>query len=213
MQTEDLIDVLAESLTPVSGQARNVRLAIGVAVGSGVAFLILLGWVGLRPDLAAAIASGGFWMKLTFPIAVALASFTVVERLSRPGTLARPAWMFVALPVLVIASLAAIQILETPDAKRTAIWLGNSARECPVLIVALSAPIFCGLIWSFRHLAPTRLTLTGFGVGLLAGAASASVYALACRETSIAFVATWYTLGILGSCALGALAGPRFLRW
>jgi hypothetical protein len=29
----------------------------------------------------------------------------------------------------------------------------------------------------------------------------------------MAFVATWYTLGIAATGALGALLGPRLLRW
>jgi hypothetical protein len=38
-------------------------------------------------------------------------------------------------------------------------------------------------------------------------------YALACAEPSPAFVAAWYTLGILATGALGAALGPRVLRW
>ena len=38
-------------------------------------------------------------------------------------------------------------------------------------------------------------------------------YALACTEASPAFVAVWYTLGIIVTGAVGALLGPRVLRW
>ena len=49
--------------------------------------------------------------------------------------------------------------------------------------------------------------------GLLAGAVGAFGYAFACEEASPAFVAAWYTLGMLMAGALGALLGPRVLRW
>lgn len=212
MRTEDLIDVLADQLTPVRRQATNVRLVIGVAVGSGVAFLILWRWVGLRQDLSVAILSCEFWIKLAFPLAVMAASFVAVQRLSRPGS-QRPTWLFIALPIIVVGAVATFQLLVTPNGERVAIWLGHTAMTCSLGIMALSTLVFCGLIWSFQRLAPTRLALSGFGAGLLAGAASASVYAFACVENSAAFVATWYSLGILGSGVLGAAIGPSLLRW
>ena len=38
-------------------------------------------------------------------------------------------------------------------------------------------------------------------------------YALSCTELSPAFVAIWYSLGIALAGALGAVLGPRILRW
>ncbi len=49
--------------------------------------------------------------------------------------------------------------------------------------------------------------------GLLAGGVGASVYALWCRESTAAFVAVWYTLGIVACGGIGALLGPLVLRW
>ena len=48
---------------------------------------------------------------------------------------------------------------------------------------------------------------------LFAGALGAAGYALACTETSPGFVAAWYSLGIGLTAALGAIVGPRVLRW
>jgi hypothetical protein len=68
-------------------------------------------------------------------------------------------------------------------------------------------------LWALRGLAPTRPRAAGLAAGLLAGAIGAFAYALACHEVSVAFVALWYSLGIALSGALGALLGPRLLRW
>ena len=67
--------------------------------------------------------------------------------------------------------------------------------------------------WALRGLAPTRPRAAGLAAGLLAGAVGATGYALSCSELSMAFVAIWYTLGIALAGGLGALLGPRLLRW
>jgi len=47
----------------------------------------------------------------------------------------------------------------------------------------------------------------------LAGGVGASVYGLHCPEMTAAFVVTWYSLGVAACAAVGALLGPRLLRW
>jgi len=48
---------------------------------------------------------------------------------------------------------------------------------------------------------------------LLAGALGALVYALHCPETATPFLAVWYVVGMAIPTALGAILGPRLLRW
>ena len=81
------------------------------------------------------------------------------------------------------------------------------------MVFLLSAPIFIGLLWSFRRLAPTRLRAAGGTAGLAAGAWGATLYCLHCPEVSAIFVLTWYSLGIALAAGMGALLGPRLLRW
>lgn len=64
-----------------------------------------------------------------------------------------------------------------------------------------------------RGLAPTRLALAGAASGLLAGALGALVYALHCTEIAAPFLGIWYVIGMLIPTAIGALLGPRMLRW
>ena len=92
-------------------------------------------------------------------------------------------------------------------------WLGRSWKLCPWLVLMLAGPIFIGLLWSFRKLAPTRLRAAGAAAGFAAGAWAATLYCLHCPEVSAIFVLTWYTLGIALATGAGALIGPRFLRW
>jgi hypothetical protein len=69
------------------------------------------------------------------------------------------------------------------------------------------------LIGAIRGLAPVRLRLAGAAAGLTAGGLAAAIYSLHCPESAAPFVAIWYTLGILLPAAVGAVAGPRLLRW
>jgi hypothetical protein len=84
---------------------------------------------------------------------------------------------------------------------------------CPWLIAACAAPIFLALVWALRGLAPTRPRLAGAAAGLAASGLGAAVYAVHCAEPGGAFVLIWYSLGILLPTAVGALIGPRLLRW
>ena len=74
-------------------------------------------------------------------------------------------------------------------------------------------PLFIGIFWAVRGMAPTRLRLTGAVAGLLAGAAATMVYCLHCPEMEAPFWGLWYFLGMLVPAFAGLLLGPRLLRW
>jgi hypothetical protein len=97
---------------------------------------------------------------------------------------------------------------RVPKAQWLAMWLGQSWSVCSSIVFLLSVPIFGGLLWSFRRLAPTRLRAAGATAGLTAGAWGATLYCLHCPEVSAIFVLTWYTLGI----SLAALPAPSLGR-
>lgn len=213
MRTEDLIDDLAGHLRPVSPHAAALRLGLGVSLGGIAALGLLLVLFGLRPDLAEASRSMMFWMKFLFTASLGLAAFALVGRLGRPGGEGRGAWWALGIPVAVFAIMGVAQLTAAPASDRLLMWVGHSAAQCPLRIMALAAPVYAGVLWAFRRLAPTRPGLAGFGAGVLSGCAGATVYALYCTENAAAFLATWYTLGILGSGLAGALLGKRLLRW
>lgn len=213
MRTDDLIDELAGHLRPVSPHAAATRLGLGVSLGGVAALGLLLVLFGLRPDLADASRSMMFWTKLLFTATFGMAAFVLVDRLGRPGGDGRGVWWMLAVPVAVVALMGLAQLTTAPAAERLSMWIGHSALQCPLRIMALAAPVYAGVLWAFRRLAPTRPGLTGFGAGVLSGCAGASIYALYCTENAAVFLATWYTLGILGSGLAGALLGTRLLRW
>lgn len=211
MKTAELIDYLAAGLRPA--QSRVTRLVLAILAGALVALGVL--WVvnGFRVDLAQAMQTGAFWMKWTFALTMAAAAFGLCARVARPES--GPGWWLAAVmvPPLFAAGMASIEVLGVSPAERAMLVRGHSALECLWLIAALSVPLLLAVLWAFRRFAPTRFRLAGFSGGLLAGAVAAAVYSLHCDETSTAFVATWYGLGMLLPALLGLLLGPRMLRW
>ena len=91
--------------------------------------------------------------------------------------------------------------------------MGRSANVCAFLIALISLPLFAGVFWALRQLAPIRLTRAGAAAGLLAGATGATIYAFHCTESAAPFVAIWYTAGIALTTLIGAALGRWVLRW
>lgn len=215
MKTDDLIDFLArEPSPPPGGQIARRRFSLGILGGMSVSSLLMAGLLGLRPDLAQVIQLPMFWVRLAFPLAIGAAALVVTVRLSRPGTrVGVSGWLGVALPILVAWGLAAVVLAEAPSGERAALMLGHTWKVCSTLIAILSLPSIAAVFWAVRGMAPVRLRLAGAAAGLLAGAMAATSYCLHCPEMAPPFWAAWYLLGMVVAGGLGALAGPRWLRW
>jgi hypothetical protein len=190
-----------------------MRIAAVTAAGGVLAFVLMLGWLGLRPDLATAMGGATFWSKAGYAAVLGVAGFLAIERLARPAASPRAGLLLALAALVLIVALAAVNLLTTPPADRLTVWLGGSWRRCPFNILALSGPTLVLALLAVRGLAPTRLRAAGAAAGLLAGGVATTAYSLHCPETAPAFVATWYTLGIFLSATVGAILGPWALRW
>ena len=213
MRTEDLVTMLATGAGAVQPNQTARRFATAIALGALGAALLMAPLLGLRPDLAAALLLPMFWVKLAFVAGLAAASLFAALRLSRPGMPLAWAPEALAAPVLAIWLLAAIALARADTAQHALLFFGNTWDECPFLIALLSVPAFVAAMWAMQGLAPTRLRLAGAATGLLAGAVGALVYCLHCTEMAVPFIGFWYLLGMLIPSAVGALLGPRLLRW
>jgi hypothetical protein len=77
----------------------------------------------------------------------------------------------------------------------------------------MSLPLLAAALLGLRHGAPTRPSVTGAVAGLLSAGLAATLYASHCTDDSPLFVATWYSIATALVAAVGALAGPRVLRF
>jgi hypothetical protein len=213
MNTDQLISSLTTDVRRVPRRAHAQWIGTGIAGGAVVTLVLVTALLGVRPDLHVAMHGFAFWMKWTYTISLGVGAVFAVARLSRPTPSSlRGAWLL-AVPVLLLAGIGIGELATTPYRDWLAMWLGQSWKVCPWLVLSLSMPIFVGLLWSFRRMAPTRLRAAGAAAGLAAGAWAATIYCLHCPEVSAIFVLTWYSLGILLAAGIGALVGPRLLRW
>lgn len=213
MNSEDLIAALSRDVTPVHRHALGQRLGAGLCLGAVLTLVLVGAGLGFRPDLWAAMHGSAFWVKWIYTASLGLCALLATAHLARPDA-STPRWLWVmALPVVGLAIIGGVQMAYVPQGQWLAMWLGHSWKVCSTLVFVLSVPIFGGLLWSFRRLAPTRLRLAGATAGLAAGGWAAMLYCLHCPEVSAIFVLTWYTLGMGMACALGAVLGPRLLRW
>jgi hypothetical protein len=213
MNSDDLIASLTRDLRPVPRHALGRRLGLGMVLGGLVTLAVVGGGLGFRPDLALAMHGATFWIKWAYTISLAVCATAATLRLARPDGIVGGWLRLMVVPVLCLAMIAVAELAVTPRGQWLALWLGHSWTMCSRNVLLLSVPIFAGLLWSFRRLAPTRLALAGTSAGMAAGAWGATLYCLHCPETSALFVLTWYTLGMAGAALVGRLLGPRLLRW
>ncbi|WP_454887198.1 DUF1109 domain-containing protein [Sphingomonas oryzagri] len=213
MKTDDLIRSLSRDVPRVTRNALGRRIGLGILGGGVVTMLIVAGVLGIRPDLHTAMYGFSFWMKWTYTVSLGVGAVLAVMRLARPTASSLRSLWWLVVPVLLLAGVGIGELADTPSRDWLAMWLGVSWKVCPWLVLTLAMPIFIGLLWSFRQLAPSRLREAGAAAGLAAGAWAATIYCLHCPEVSAIFVLTWYSLGILLAAGVGALIGPRLLRW
>ena len=213
MRTDDLVAMLATGAGAVEPNAAARRYATGIGWGVLGAALLMAMLLDVRRDLAAAVLLPMFWVKIAFVACLATGSLLAVLRLSRPGL--QLAWVpgVLTAPVLAIWLLAAVVLARADAAQRSGLFFGDTWNSCPFLVAMLSAPVFVAVVWAMKGLAPTRLRLAGAAAGLLSGAVGALVYSVHCPETAAPFIGFWYLLGMLIPTAVGALLGPRLLRW
>lgn len=213
MKTDDLISMLASGADAIVPGAPQRRYALALGGGALCAVVLMAIMLGVRPDLAEAARLPMFWVKLAFPAALLGGALLAALRLSRPGVPLQRAPAVIAAPVVAIWLLAAVALLGAAPGERERLLFGATWAGCPFNIAILSAPVFVALLWAMKGLAPTRLALAGAAAGLLAGATGAVVYTLHCPEMAAPFLGVWYLLGMLIPTALGAILGPRVLRW
>ena len=211
MKTDDLIARLSDE--PLRTRSVETTLAMALVGGALLALAAMLLWLQVRPDIATAVATSAFWVKLAYAAALAALSFPVVARLARPDRLAGRISIAIAVPVLMLLGLALSQLAQAPPGGALHLVMGASARVCSLRIIALSTPVLATLFLSIRTLAPTRLVSAGAAAGILAGAVGTLIYALHCDESAALFVVIWYTLGIAAVGTLGGLLGRTLLRW
>lgn len=213
METSELIGALAADTRPVrSGQGLG-RLIAALALGGAAVIALIAIFLGDPLFGLERLGVMTLGVKLGFTASLLLLSAFLLYRSGQPGHDARAGLPWIAAPVLLLALLAAVALLQAPAEARTALLFGETWRDCLLSVGLLAAPVFAFLVWAFRRLAPTDLRLAGTLAGLASGSAAALVYGLHCPEGNPVFLLVWYGLAIAIAALVGRLVGPLLLKW
>jgi hypothetical protein len=209
MKTDDFIRTLSSDhgwcAPPVAA-----GLWLGLALAVPVSIAIFMVELGPRPDFMSVLGSPFFDLKFVVTLALAASAFAVVLSLARPGAAPRRWLLLLPLAILAAGIVADLMMQSSPWQRR---MMGSNAMVCLVSIPLLSAPFLAAALVALRGGASTRPALSGAIAGLLAGGLGATLYAAHCVDDSPLFVALWYSLGVFGVAAVGALAGRRALKF
>lgn len=213
MNNQALIQSLCDDLKPLPPRQFERHLTSGLAFGGAVSFVALVTTFGIQPGLTQLAGFAPLLLKVGYALSLAALALGATAALAHPGAPVKSNRIAFAGIAALLGAIALIQFTAQPDVEISRLLLGASWQSCSLRIAALSLPLAAGIGLAVRKQAPVRLRETGAAVGLSAGSLSAAIYALYCTEASAGFVLVWYSLGIALSTAMGALLGPRLLRW
>ena len=188
-------------------------LTLALAAGIAVSAVLLLATVGLRDDLASAIATVRVAFKIGMTLVLVIVAFGLVSRIGRPGVPLRPWAVALLLPLALMVVAVGVELLVVPQDAWAARLMGRNAAFCLFFIPLLSLAPLAAFLAALRNGAPDDPGLAGAAAGLAAGAIGAALYAWHCPDDSPLFGAAWYTLAIMLVIAAGYGIGRRLLRW
>jgi hypothetical protein len=213
MKTDELIDMLGTNIEPVKGGQLRDTLLIALAVGAVAALCLMLAIFGAPAEALGGEYFGLKVLALAFTLGLVAAGASFLIRAARPGEPGRRPLVLIGLLFLAILSAGGGALVLTHPAAWGGMVFGPQWAVCLICIPLFSIAPFASLIWALRKGAPTNLTSTGAITGLVAGALGATVFAFHDPGGSIPFIVLWYGGPIVLCALVGAILGPRLLRW
>jgi hypothetical protein len=214
VKTDDLIKFLGTNLEPVQrGQLRKTMLiAFAIAVGAVTAICLMWGMLPMPAD-----AQGGHFgfkaLTLIFTLGLAAAGGSSLVTYARPGQSVRKPQILMGLLLLIVVSAGIVALTTFDSATWSAMIRGGDWGTCLICIPIFAVIPFVAFIWALRKGAPTRLSLAGALAGLVAGALGSAAAVVHQTGDSIPAMALWYGVPIVLCAVIGAILGPRLLRW
>jgi hypothetical protein len=187
-------------------------VTVALSAGAAISLFVFIATLHPRPDIAAALYSPGFCLKIAAAACLSLTAVTLLGQVARPLPRRRSLVVLTLAPSLLVVGIA-VELIVLPSDTWHARLIGRNAAHCVALIPLLSAsPALC-LFLALRRSAPVRPGLAGLIVGLAASGIGAILYALTCPDDSPLFVAAWYSIAIVIVSGACFIAGRRWLRW
>lgn len=185
--------------------------AVGVAIlVAAVAFFAMLS---PRPDFAAAAQTPRFLFKFVVTTSLAASAFFPARAFSYPDDAWRKTIPYLAVAPLLIAVAVIVELFLLPSDIWSARMMGKTSLACLTYVSLIGIGPLAIFLAVLRHGAPTRPTFAGAVSGVFAGAIAATIFTAHCTDDSPLFLATWYTIAIVGLAAVGAVSANKVVRW
>ena len=212
METRDLIKAMVADGRRPGIALRNVWYG-AAALAVLIAAAVFLATLGPRQDILQAVQTVRFLLKFVITLTLFFSAFGVLTALSRPtGDTDAHRLRLLAAPILLAIAII-FELLSVPSSEWATRLVGSNSLLCAVIIPLIGLGPLALFLAALRYGATTRPSLAGATAGLLAGSLAASFYAAHCPDNSPLFVATWYTIAIVGMALASALIAPRIVRW
>lgn len=218
MTIDDALATAGGEPLPVSGavgwSAANLpwRLVETAMAGALAGVLMILVWLELRPDLDLAASGVFFWIKGTYPLAIAACTLFAATKLAREQRGAAAALGVAAMLAGLMLAAAVVQIIGLPSEMALALLWPDGAI-CIGNILTIAAPMLVLIGVGLRAVELERPAATGFACGLFCGGVAGAVDGLHCWQETYAFVGPWFTLAMLACGAVGAGLMALLARW
>lgn len=208
----DLIDTLAEDLTPVRplGIAAPAIIVGGLTLVSGFCVLAILGprsAFGAGFDTPMFLIRGGILLLLGIAGLAALAAMTS-PRVGRAVT----GWRWAAGVAAILPAIALVLAATATDTLADRV-VPTDGLECLRWSIGIGAIIAGALTIRARRGAPASPERAGTVIGMAAGGFGALAYSLHCPHDDLIYIGLWYTLAVGAVMLACRLILPRFLRW
>lgn len=213
MNTEELVRILSVGIDPVNPRLIVRDIYVSALAASALVLSVSLAALGLGWSGGTFANMGFLAIKVLFAASVTGIAFYFLQKYLRPGNAIPWLIAFVAAPFGVMLVLAGVVLSMSSTGHWHKMAVGTHWLECAVLIPVFSILPFGTLMWALRKAAPTHLVETGALAGLVAGGVGAIAYSVHCSDDSMVFIALWYGGAIALFAIVGALVGPRLLRW
>ncbi len=213
MKTDELIRMLGTNVEPVKGgQLRNTLLA-ALAMGGAAVMCLMLAIFGAPDDAFAREYLGLKVLALAFTLGLVVAGSNFLINAARPGKPGYRPLVVIGLLFSAILSTGIVTLFLGHSAAWGGLVFGPQWEACLICIPLFSIVPFASLIWALRKEAPTNPAWTGAVAGLVAGALGAAAYTFHHPAGSVLFIVLWYGGPIVVCALVGAILGPRLLRW
>lgn len=213
MRTDELIETLGPTVERVESRSFRNAFVVALLVGGGLAVCAMQAVLGMSASSLRESQLGLIILTAVFVVGVIAVGSRYLVRAAYPGAAvgAPTALLVLLVGGFLCAGVAAL--LAVHPGARSGMVFGPPWTVCLTCIPLFAIGPFIALVWALRRGAPTKLRSTGAVVGLVAGAVGAGACALHQPVGSLPFLGIWYAGPILLCAALGALLGPRLLRW